>query len=150
MKMCNRCGSMFDPDAFYKSNKSECKKCVRERQEDYRNRLRLELIKAYGGKCNCCGEKNIEFLTFDHVEGGGNRHRRSLSPSTVYVDIKRAGFPKTIRILCFNCNWAIHQYGFCPHINAAAPVKQSIAGIKQEKNGYIQNNHHRPRKYAEG
>src|SRR5436853_1904161 len=47
----------------------------------YRAKLRLEVLKAYGGlapACACCGEGHIQFLTIDHVEGGGRMHRRKI------------------------------------------------------------------------
>src|SRR5258706_14541763 len=36
-------------------------------------------LDAYGGKCECCGETRREFLTIDHIHGGGQRHRKTLT-----------------------------------------------------------------------
>lgn len=35
-------------------------------------RMKLEVIEAYGGKCACCGVDNFEFLSIDHINGGGS------------------------------------------------------------------------------
>jgi hypothetical protein len=80
-------------------------------------KLKAEVMAAYGGKCECCGEKHIEFLTIDHVEGDGAAHRaRCGKGRKIYADIKRQGFPKDkYRCLCFNCNITLGFYGYCPH-----------------------------------
>lgn len=75
---------------------------------------RLRLIKHYGGECHCCHEKRFEFLSFDHIEGGGNKHRKKEGNNLVNI-LKRENFPKNIRILCHNCNLSFGFYGYCPH-----------------------------------
>lgn len=79
--------------------------------------LKAEVMEAYGGKCECCGEDHIEFLTIDHVNGDGAEHRSALGKGRrVYADIKRQGFPKDkYRCLCLNCNISLGFYGYCPH-----------------------------------
>src|SRR3972149_5036103 len=43
-------------------------------------RWRLAALDAYGGRrCRCCGETTLQFLAIDHIYGGGNRHRKSLT-----------------------------------------------------------------------
>lgn len=57
------------------------------------------------------------FLTLDHIEGGGNQERQSSnrkSPYTYEVALKE-NLPDRFQILCFNCNWAKHAVGLCPH-----------------------------------
>ena len=67
--------------------------------------------------CSCCGEKHLEFLAVDHIEGGGIKHRKEFGGgSTNFYDwIVKQGFPVGLRILCHNCNCAIGFYGHCPH-----------------------------------
>lgn len=85
--------------------------------------LRDEFLMEYGGKCACCGERDIAFLTLDHVNRDGAKHRKGLglgagrsSTLEVYRDIKRRGWPKdSYRILCMNCNWATRSGAPCPH-----------------------------------
>ncbi|HEA68231.1 MAG TPA: hypothetical protein ENI07_15635 [Desulfobacterales bacterium] len=75
------------------------------------------VVKAYGGKCECCGESIIEFLTIDHINGDGHLHRRKVGKGRkIYQDLINLGFPKdNYRLLCFNCNITRGFYGYCPH-----------------------------------
>ena len=69
----------------------------------------------YGGACACCGEYRFAFLTIDHIEGGGRKHREQFtSNDALYRWLKqeqREGF----RVLCYNCNCARGNFGKCPH-----------------------------------
>lgn len=66
-------------------------------------------------KCACCGEKIIEFLSIDHIDGGGTQHRSKIGKGYIYFWIKKNNFPSGFRVLCHNCNQAIGMYGKCPH-----------------------------------
>lgn len=91
---------------------------ARKRHQENRQ-LALE---AYGGRCGCCGEAEPAFLAIDHVDGGGNAHRRSLSSTgrisggaRIYGWLRRLGFPAGFAVLCHNCNFAkSHNPGGCP------------------------------------
>jgi len=95
----------------------------RERKDArvWRARLKRELVDAYGGKCACCGESEIEFLTLDHINGDGAEERRRLggrcwAGPTFYSYLKKLGWPKgDYQILCYNCNCAKRQSKICPH-----------------------------------
>lgn len=85
-------------------------------------KLKLAVFEAYGGaKCVCCGETTHEFLTIDHKNGGGNKHRRELfgtAPGTgryFYRWLRDNEYPPGYQVLCFNCNIAKHMFGACPH-----------------------------------
>lgn len=67
--------------------------------------------------CICCGEDNINFLTMDHINGDGAKHRKEMGRGGGILNnwLIKNNFPKGFRILCMNCNWAIGQYGHCPH-----------------------------------
>lgn len=83
-----------------------------------RQQFRKTVLEAYGGRCACCGESNFEFLAIDHIDGGGNEHRRSLSRSdadTIVRWLKRNNFPAGFQVLCHNCNMAKGFHGYCPH-----------------------------------
>ena len=90
---------------------------VRESARKHAARLRDEVLTAYGNACACCGERTREFLTLDHIEGGGTAHRKA-TWGKVYNEVKREGFPSGYRILCWNCNWAYRLSGDCPHRQA--------------------------------
>lgn len=107
------------------------KRKVRRKKPDYRNventrnkarrvQLRNQLIEMYGGQCACPGGCNVvqkEFLSIDHIGGGGKDHRASVSGGlSYYLSIIRHPVPNTkFRLLCHNCNQAIGLYGTCPH-----------------------------------
>lgn len=88
-----------------------------------KNKLRMRetrkfIIEQYGGKCECCGEKELVFLAFDHRYGNGNKHRKEVKVGWELLRwIVKNKFPDSIRILCHNCNMAFAILGFCPHTN---------------------------------
>lgn len=85
---------------------------------EYRWKLKRQTLKSYGGKCACCGEKQIEFLAIDHVNGGGNKERRknrTIQSHKFYFWLRKRNFPKGYQVLCHNCNMAKSHFGGCPH-----------------------------------
>lgn len=86
------------------------------RCKEYRRKLKMRILEAYGCVCVCCGETMSEFLTPDHINGGGSAHLRRRGVQGIYLDIIREGFPRDkYQILCMNCNWGKSVYGECPH-----------------------------------
>lgn len=84
----------------------------------YTRRLKLEVLVAYSGsppRCACCGETMIEFLTIDHIEGGGTAQRKQLGVVSIYNWLKKNNYPLGYRVLCMNCNVALGHFGYCPH-----------------------------------
>jgi len=86
----------------------------------WREKLRLDVLIHYSGnppKCACCGESYIEFLTVDHINGGGVKHRKKvgITGTFFYRWLKKNSYPKEFRVLCYNCNCSIGHYGYCPH-----------------------------------
>lgn len=81
------------------------------------SRRKTEGLIQYGGnppKCACCGEKTIEFLSLDHINGGGYQHRKK-TKTNLWLVLSRQGWPDGYRILCFNCNMCLGFNGYCPH-----------------------------------
>lgn len=68
--------------------------------------IKLEMIEAYGGKCKICGDNHWEFLTIDHINGNGNKHRNLIGAGMkFYKYLKQEGWPQDeYRLLCGNCN----------------------------------------------
>lgn len=99
-----------DPEYTRRRSESEAKA---------RRRLRKEALDHYGGACSCCEETAFEFLAIDHIDGGGNKHRKEVSNGNggyaFYLFLRREGWPEGFRVLCHNCNQAIGLYGHCPH-----------------------------------
>lgn len=84
-------------------------------------RLKLETMTAYGGQCACCGEGRMEFLSIDHIHGGGNKHRKTLPTGLgFYRYLKKSGWPiGDYRVLCMNCNFSLGHAGYCPHTSSS-------------------------------
>ena len=111
---------------YYLKNRDKLRKNQKEWYENNKDKARVNrlsrrerCIKFYGGdppKCECCGESIYEFLTIDHINGGGNKHRESMpSKSYIYEWLLRNDFPDGFRVLCYNCNCSSGHYGVCPH-----------------------------------
>lgn len=69
-------------------------------------RIKLEFVAAYGGACPC-GETGLDRLCADHVNDDGSAHRAAegiLGSIQTYLWAKRNGWPKTLQLLCHNCN----------------------------------------------
>lgn len=86
-----------------------------------RNRLnRQRVLQHYGGKCVCCCEADLRFLTLDHVNDDGSSHRKDITVvyggyAIISWAIKN-NFPPTLQVLCFNCNCGKQiNGGVCPH-----------------------------------
>jgi hypothetical protein len=91
---------------------------VKQRNKAARDARKAEVILHYShgeNKCSCCGEKTYEFLSLDHINGGGTAHRKALGGGQFFLWLHRNGFPKGYQVLCFNCNLAKGFYGQCPH-----------------------------------
>jgi len=103
------------------SGKTYCARCsALKKQCDTKGRRRLKqsVIDAYGGKCTCCGETKFEFLSIDHINGGGKAHRAQLkgAGNSIYKWLKDNNYPKEeFRLLCYNCNLSLGYYRYCPH-----------------------------------
>ena len=96
----------------------QCYHHAHSKRQNYKQRC----ADGYGGRCACCGETNIYFLTIDHVDGIANEPRaefRKRGP-TLHARLIRAGFPSGFQCLCMQCNWAKGLHGLCPH-NPAFP-----------------------------
>lgn len=138
-KTCYKCKQNKPLVGFGKNKNTKdglqvyCKDCVRQGNRDYYRqhraeriastqtavrRLKKEVISAYGGRCQCCGEEELTFLAIDHENGGGNKHREEefngFGGAHFYRWLRRRGYPSGYRVLCHNCNWAT-AWGTCPH-----------------------------------
>ncbi len=94
-----------------------------------RIRILQEMVEAYGGRCVCCGESRVLFLTIDHVNNDGAAERKGMGDGPTpnnkkgraginfYRYLKKMGYPQDkYRLLCFNCNCGrARNDGFCPH-----------------------------------
>lgn len=136
---CVQCGK--NP---YEPGKKSCVPCSQKRRDKYvacennvkekrreqasliRHECRKRVLKHYGSECICCGELEPMFLSLDHINGGGNEHRRQIgnnpnnrqgsSSTQFYKWVEKNDYPGTLQILCHNCNMGKHlNGGICPH-----------------------------------
>lgn len=75
MPGCMRCDGC-------RAKRREISRRYKDTYNDNTRLRRLEykrlVIEYYGGRCVCCGEVVPEFLTVDHINGGGAAHRREI------------------------------------------------------------------------
>jgi len=104
-------GKPFNPN-YIKENRERIKKNSKE----YKIKLKKEVINSYGGKCNCCGISDIKYLTVEHINGGGNKHKEKVGRgSSFYMWLKKNGYPPEFTVLCYNCNCGKNFRKTCPH-----------------------------------
>jgi hypothetical protein len=81
----------------------------REQKRKYYKNLWLSIVNHYGGKCAMCGESRLEFLTIDHVDGGGRKQVKLLGGKrSLYRWIIKNNFPNGFQVLCWNHNYLKH------------------------------------------
>jgi hypothetical protein len=138
-KVCSRCKVELPHASFYRTKggqlESHCIACRllpcarfyrlnpelysarRARVVSERNARRARILEAYGGKCACCGEVEVTFLTIDHKNGNGREHRAEVGgQDAFYKWIEEQNYPDTLQCLCMNCNWGRYRHGgTCPH-----------------------------------
>lgn len=129
---CRDCDSKLTDSNRQKNNGGQCRACrrkyeaiwrsknrseVNEKSSYHKLQLKIIVIDVYGGECSCCSEHRLEFLSIDHVNGGGNKHRKELNRwgNGFYHWLVSEGFPDGFQVLCMNCNFAIGKFGYCPH-----------------------------------
>lgn len=90
----------------------------RANQNRYYAKIRLKALSHYSNgtpKCACCGETEIQFLSFDHINGGGNAQLKEIGSRSIIRWLIKNGYPPGFQILCHNCNFSKGHYGQCPH-----------------------------------
>ena len=74
---------------------------------EYRRKNKMIVVAHYSnGTCGCshCGFADIRTLQIDHVDGGGEKHRHSMTQD-FYVWLIKNNFPDGFQVLCSNCQW---------------------------------------------
>jgi len=103
---------------YYRKNKA--RELVRIKRN--KEKVKINTLTHYGkGRLACviCGESRLACLSIDHINGGGNTHRRQLklererkisekrsfSGWNFYVWLKKEGYPEGYQTLCMNCQF---------------------------------------------
>lgn len=139
-KACQCCQIVFEPNSGFQKFCHDCKiktrkewfqKRDRERlltpegkatsyalSKAYWERTRRAALQAYGGRCACCGEANVRFLTIDHINSDGAEHKRQTNGKSQKIArwLKANNYPEGFQVLCYNCNCGrAMNDGICPH-----------------------------------
>lgn len=69
--------------------------------------------------CNCCGEREIMFLSIDHKNNDGYKDRKITGNGTGFyrwLRLNKYPMDKGYQVLCYNCNRGkVINRGLCPH-----------------------------------
>ena len=140
-KVCVSCGEMKPLSHFKLRAKpsattgkreldSWCRECYRVSSLIYRvkdidkarkgvnrrlSEKRLQVLRHFGGgkvACAACGESRVDCLSIDHINGGGNKHRRWLLSKGIqpqgysyYKWLLENGSTADYQVLCMNCQF---------------------------------------------
>jgi len=93
---------------------------INERARIRYEKIRKSVLSHYSNgiiKCACCNEDFLEFMTLEHNNGGGAKHRKSTGVGEYYWKwFIKNNYPKAFSVLCWNCNWGTRMNnGVCPH-----------------------------------
>jgi len=113
LNLCTHCGSEKDIDGTLCS---VCKDINSKNGYKSRRSQKERVINHYGGKCFCCGETKIKFLTIDHINNDGYKHRKDINKEICRWIINN-NFPENMfQVACYNCNCGrAKNNGICPH-----------------------------------
>ncbi len=135
---CKDCTTEYNRN-WYKNSSEEFKKRHRARtarwaknnkdkvsvyNKRYNLKLKIEVLSHYTDdniRCQCpsdqCTETHLEFMSIDHINGGGHKHRKELAGigTLLYIWLKKKNYPSGYRVLCMNCNFSLGRSGYCPH-----------------------------------
>ena len=133
----NRDKELQASHVIYQKNKDKRYKQTREwvrrnpeRARQLRKRgsdkLKVEVFSHYTSwdkiiRCVCCNERELAFLTLDHIDNNGKEHRKKAPKgASFYRYLKKNNYPIEwrLQILCMQCNWAKRVTGICPHQQA--------------------------------
>ncbi len=106
---CAKCGD----DRF--GSTGYCPPCMKSYNRERAQQIKMEVLHAYGLVCVCCRLDHTEFLCIDHIDGGGDEHRRAVGggSSKIYRWLKKNNYPPGFQVLCANCNLG-KERGLCP------------------------------------
>lgn len=146
---CKACIKIFNRE-YYEKNTEQIKRINTiyrqqhweeraEKRKSYHKsrhlRLKMEALKRIGLECVCCGEKMFEFLSIDHVNEDGDRHRREINNRNIYEWLSNNNYECSyeLQTLCFNCNFG-KQYnnGVCPHRERSETIRKEYTSSEVE------------------
>lgn len=109
MAMCIACYKKRFPPEYFRSNEAKHEDRSKRVRRAWDERLRRKVIRHYGGRCVCCGERMIELLQVVEQNDLG------VSPKALYYRLIQEGLPTKPAVWCFNCSMSTKEHGYCPH-----------------------------------
>lgn len=106
--------------AYRKIYEKQYEKTHKTQRYNYRAKQRNLILEHYGKRCNICGfDKDIDCLTIDHINGGGNKHYNGLGLTLWLI---KNNFPDGFQVLCMNCQSIKRiENKECCHISHKSP-----------------------------
>lgn len=77
---------------------------MRKREIQQKYKVKSQVFKKLGGRCQRCGIDDIRVLQVDHVNGSGIQDRKKGNGYSYYRRI-RDDISGKYQLLCANCNW---------------------------------------------
>ena len=120
-KHCSKCDADKPVTEFHlrcggKYFRSWCDGCSVAHLRQYRHSYKDVALNLLGGKCALCGETEREFMSIDHLNGGGVAERRRIGTNKIYKQIADGLVDLTeYRALCRNCNDSIQMLNITPN-----------------------------------
>ena len=141
IQQCRGCGIdvTYDtaPKSFVDRGFKACRRCDAKDRSDRLLKLRHKVIDYLGGKCACCGINNYNYLSIDHVNGGGIKDRDKYNKWSKYLksilEFSKEEVDEKYQLLCYNCNCTKGFYGKCPH-NFDLTKKLSLFNMDDDEN----------------
>ena len=120
--LCTACGKIPHAVGMLKCFTCSLKRKIasKERYHLQAPQFKMDAFNAYGGPIcvgvkkdgTVCGETDIDVLSIDHENGGGNKHRASIGLENggwgFYRWLKNNNYPHGFRVLCMNCQFRSH------------------------------------------
>lgn len=133
--------------SFLKRKIKICRTCNGKQYKNRYSKYRIDILSKLGNKCQCCGSDRIQFLSIDHISGGGNQEKKiargkKFIKKLYYMPINE--LKNKFQCLCFNCNYTKGFWGKCPHnfsneninLNSLPISNRGINQIHLEQSSY--------------
>lgn len=122
-KKCPTCQAVKPTSEFHRSSRYKsgaadyCIPCTDLARKKRDQKVKQQVMDGYGGKCSCCGEDRLPFLTVEHTWHNGKADREAIPSSMWYRYLLRSHLPQNLglTIFCMNCQLATKNSSICPH-----------------------------------